>query len=109
MKKYLALILFFVFILMLPAANASVGELHPINKKLVQMGFMPVPKYYPEIPRIPAEQAFLLYKQGKALFVLISYHDKDLIVGGIHLTEDKPPRINPNKLPAKKNQIIVVY
>lgn len=84
-------------------------KLHPMNQKLVQMGMMPVPKYYPEIPRITAEMAYSLYLSGKALFTLISYSDQHLIVGGIHLTENKPPSMDPNTLPFQPGQILVVY
>lgn len=98
------------FIMATGTLNAqSKGQLHPINKKLVQLGLMPIPKYYPEVPRITAHQAYSLYSSGKALFVLISYSDKHLIVGGFHLTEDKPPKINPNRLPFKPGQVLVTY
>jgi hypothetical protein len=85
------------------------AQLHPMNRQLVQMGLMPFPKYYPEIPRITAEVAYHLYLSGKALFVLISYRDLDLIVGGIHLGEDTLPTTDPNKLPFRPGQVLVVY
>lgn len=105
-----AIFLFWLFcIIAVSAAAENTRQLHPINKKLVQMGIMPVPKYYPEVPRITAQQAYSLYLSGKALFVLISSSNHHLIVGGLHLTEDKPPRIDPNRLPFRPGQILVAY
>ncbi len=84
-------------------------KLHPMNAQLIKAGLMPYPKYYPEVPRITAQTAYNLYKAGKALVLLISYTDKDKIYGGFHLTEGQYPKINPNKLPFKKGQYLVVY
>jgi len=106
---FLTLLCVGIFCHMENAAAADQPRLHPMNKKLVQQGLMPVPKYYPHIPRITAETAYGLYLQNKALFVYVSYSDKNLIVGGIHFTEDKPGSFNPNKLPFKPGQILVVY
>lgn len=91
------------------AQGQSARNLHPMNRQLVQAGLMPVPKYYPEIPRITAEVAYGLYLSGKALFTLVSYSDQHLIVGGIHLTENRPPNMDPNRLPFREGQVLVVY
>lgn len=108
MKK-LRLVFLAIFFFLAMATGVSAGKLHPLNARLIKAGLMPYPKYYPEIPRIPASYAYQLYKTGKALFALISYHNKDQIVGGLWLTEGKYPTINPNKLPFKKGQCLVLY
>ncbi|WP_028575386.1 hypothetical protein [Desulfonatronovibrio hydrogenovorans] len=98
------------FLLMAGMAGAQErGQIHPINQQLVQVGLMPVPKYYPEIPRITSEHAYSLYLAGRALFVLISHSDRHLILGGVHLTENLPPRIDPNRLPFQPGQVLIVY
>lgn len=84
--------------------------MHPINKQLIKLGILSnPPRYCPEIPRITAEQALAMYYGKRALFVLISYKNKDLIVGGLHFTEGEYKKINPNKLPLLKGQILVLY
>ncbi len=103
-------IIFALFFFIYPSSLYSATVLHPINKKLIEAGILDhIPKYHPEIARIPAETALALYKSNKALFVLISYHDKDLIPGAIHLTEGQVRKLDIRKLPIKKNQALVVY
>ncbi len=104
----LAIIVCLVFLCQTGSAKEK-ARLHPRNRKLIKLGLMPYPKYYPEIPRITAREALALYKQHKALFILISHQDLHLIVGGIHLTEGEYPRIDPNRLPLKKGQVLVLY
>lgn len=79
-------------------------DLHPKNKALIKAGIMKYPKYFPNIPRLTAGEAFSVYKSGRGLFVLTSYQDLHLIVGGFH---DK--KIDYNKLPLRKGQILVLY
>lgn len=110
--KLLIITLFAAMTFMLiaqPVTAQQNRQIHPINIQLAQMGLMPIPKYYPEVPRITPEKAYSLYVTGSALFALISYSDKHLIVGGIHLTENLPPRIDPNRLPFQPGQILIVY
>lgn len=85
------------------------NKLHPMNKKLIEQGMMGYPKYLPQIPRISAQTAYGLYLQNKALFVYISYKDTNLIVGGMHFKEGAVKKINPNKLPFRPGQVLVVY
>jgi|GEM_PF-6723905 len=99
-----------IILLFYPIFIYSAPKIHPYNIKLMKQGYLKAPpKYHPEIPRITAQLALNLYRANKALFILISYHDKDLIPGAIHLTEGKVKKINLNKLPLKKNQYLVVY
>jgi len=84
-------------------------DLHPRNKQLMELNLMTYPKYFPNIPRVTATEALALYKKNKALFILISYRSKHLIHGGIHLTEGRVPRINPNSLPLRKDQVLILY
>lgn len=86
------------------------GKLHPMNRKLIKAGIMKnVPKYYPQIPRLTAGQALSLYGSNKALFLFVAYKNLHLIRGAIHMTEGKAHKINPNRLPFKKGQVLVVY
>ena len=111
MTKFMkiSIAIWLMFMLLSSTAQAK-NHVHPRNIKLVNMGLMPkIPKYHPEIPRIMPYTALRLYNANKALFVLISYHDRDLIYGGIHLTEGEVPKVNPKALPVKKGQILVLY
>lgn len=91
------------------AGYAQSSRLHPVNKRLMDLGLMGHPKYYPEVPRITANAALHYYNEGKARLVLISHSDRHLIVGGIHLTEDRPPRMNPNSIPLLPDQVLITY
>ena len=101
----LGLILFF----MLPVSLSFADKLHPLNKRLIDAGYMPYPKYYPHVPRVPAYAAKHYYDSGKATFVLVSHSNRDLIFGARHLTEDMPGGINPANLLIKKDHILVLY
>lgn len=83
------------------------NKLHPMNKKLIQTGQMTVTKYFMNIPRITAAQASALYKANRAVFVLNSYQDKDLIVGG-HWSKKVHNKVDYNQL-VNKGQILVFY
>lgn len=101
-----------VSILVAPAfANSRISSqkiLHPINKKLIKTGVLKAPpKFYPNVPRLTAAQAYGLFMSKKAVLVLHSYHDKDKIWGGYWMTEIKN-KVDLNKL-VRKNQILVFY
>jgi len=106
-KIFLLLTIFLMSVTV--ASGGAKKKLHPMNARLIKAGLMPYPKYCPEVPRITAQTAYNLFKAGKALVLLISYQAKDKIYGGFHLTEGQYPKINPNKLPFKKGQCLVVY
>ncbi|MDY0131703.1 MAG: hypothetical protein RBR53_03450 [Desulforegulaceae bacterium] len=102
---FLFLVLFVGF-----SSNVFSKNVHPINLKLIKHGYLKaVPKYYPEVPRIPANTALNLYNSNQALFILVSYHNKDLIPGAFHFTEGQIAKINPNKLPLKNKKCLIVY
>jgi len=84
-------------------------DLHPRNKQLMKLNLMTYPKYHPNIPRVTAKEALRLYQENKALFILISASSKHLIHGGIHLTEGQYKGINPDRLPLRKDQILILY
>jgi hypothetical protein len=83
--------------------------MHPYNQKLVKLGYMPAPKYYPEIPRIPATYAKHLYDQGQAKFLYVAYSSKHLIVGATYLTEDQVHTVPLSKFGLKKGEPLVIY
>jgi len=100
----------FVFVLTLWISHMSVAsQMHPQNQKLVKLGYMPSPKYYPEIPRIPATYAKMLFDQGKAKFLYVAYSPNNLIVGGMYLTEDQVHSVPLSKFGLKKGQPLVIY
>ena len=108
--KFYFLLALIIFVSCPMNLHAKKAKIHPRNIKLIKLGLMPnVPKYHPEIPRIMPNIALNLYKSNKALFVLISHSNRDLIYGGLHLTEGKVVKINPNALPVKKGQVLVLY
>lgn len=99
----------FSFLLHGGTLNAG-GKVHERNIKLLKLGLIEkIPSYYPEIPRIMATEALDLYNKEKALFVHTSHSDKHLIYGAIHLPGFKAAKIDPNKLPLKKGQVLVLY
>lgn len=106
------LISFFIFFLIFFSKGWALDskKVHPRNVKLVRQGLMKkIPTYHPEIPRITAYEALSLYRKGKALFLHTSHSNKHIIVGAIHMTGAKAAKINPNKLPFKKGQVLVTY
>jgi hypothetical protein len=94
---------------MLVGQPAVASTIHPYNQKLVKMGYMPAPKYYPEIPRIPATYAKHLYDQGQAKFLYVSYSPDNLIVGATYLTEDQVHSVPLSKFGLKKGEPLVIY
>jgi len=88
---------------------AFASTMHPYNQKLVKMGYMPAPKYYPEIMRIPATYAKHLYDQGKAKFLYVAYSPDKLIVGATYLTEDQVHTVPLSKFGLKKGEPLVIY
>lgn len=74
-----------VLVVLSVGSYAISANMHPANVRLVQLGFMPPPKYFPEVPRIPAYYAKKLWENGEARFFLVSHSSLHLIVGGIHL------------------------
>lgn len=106
--KRISFVLLFLFIGL--SSDVFSEKVHPINLKLVKHGYLKtIPKYYPEVARLPADIALKLYNANQALFILVSYHDKDLIPGGIHFNEGQVKNINPNKLPLKNKKCLIVY
>lgn len=98
-----------VFVFLLPSLALAV-TVHPENIKLIKLGLMEnVPKYCPEIPRITATAAKYFFDNNKATLVLISHSNHHRIYGGLHLTEDLPPKIEPNQLLRQKDHILIAY
>ena len=95
--------------MMLIGQSAVASTMHPYNQKLVKMGYMPAPKYYPEIPRIPATYAKHLYDQGQAKFLYVSYSPDNLIVGATYLTEDQVHTVPLSRFGLKKGEPLVIY
>ena len=110
-NRTLLISLFIFFLIFLSKGWAlDSKKVHPRNVKLVRQGLMKkIPTYCPEIPRITASEALSLYKKGTALFLHTSHSNKHIIVGAIHITGAKATKINPNKLPFKKGQVLVTY
>lgn len=110
MEKIILPTLIFLLIFFSGSAFGNSSTIHPMNKKLLKAGIMKkVPAYFPEIPRLTASQALALYRAQKALFVLASYENLHLISGGIHMTEGQANKMNPNRLPFRKGQVLIVY
>lgn len=86
---------------------AQNSKIHPENIRLVNMGYMSTPKYYPEIQRIPAGYAKKLWQEGKARFVYVSYSKQNLIIGGIYI-DTESPSVSELKL-FNNEQPIVIY
>lgn len=82
-------------------------KIHPRNKKLIKEGRMKHWKFFPNVPRLTPEVAKGLYMSNKAVFVLNSYHDQDLVVGG-YWGKKLKPGFDINKL-VKKGQILIFY
>jgi hypothetical protein len=81
-------------------------KIHPRNKMLIKMGLMKHWKFHPNVPRLTADEALNLYKQGKAVFVLIADSDLHLIVGGYY--GGRLQGVDFNRL-VKRGQILVFY
>ena len=113
MNRKIVLLGFIVSVFFIFLSKTSWAEdkssLHPRNRGLIKLGQMEYPKYCPEIPRMTALEALHYYKSGKAFILFIAAQKKHLIVGGIHLTEQQYPKIDPNKLPIKKGQALFLY
>jgi len=106
-KIVLGLVLVAVILVGQPAIAST--TMHPYNQKLVKLGYMPAPKYYPEIPRIPATYAKHLYDQGKAKFLYVAYSPDNLIVGASYLTEDQVHTVPFSKFGLKDGEPLVIY
>lgn len=106
-KIVLGLVLVAVILVGQPAIAST--TMHPYNQKLVKLGYMPAPKYYPEIMRIPATYAKHLYEQGKAKFLYVSYSPDNLIVGASYLTEDQVHSVPLSKFGLKEGEPLVIY
>ncbi len=105
----LFLLVFFVSFSAPQGAEAKNDNLHPMNKRLIDHGYMPYPKYYPQIPRIPVNYAKKLWEEGEARFILVSYQKKELIVGAVHLDNEVPPFDISRFRLTGPDQTIVVY
>lgn len=108
-KTTIFFMLIMIFISTQKTSNAKNVDLHPMNKRLIDFGYMPYPKYFPQVPRIPVNYAKKLWSEGKARFILVSYQKKELIVGAVHLDNEVPPfDISKFRLTSDE-QTIVVY
>jgi len=77
-------------------------EKYPRNEKI----------YNAMVPRISAEQAIKLYKEGKAIFFFAGSDERSLIPGAIHIDEKSRLLKNPppkNFLNKYKNKHFVIY
>jgi len=87
-------------------ANAQSKPLHPRNAQLIKMGLIPPMKYFPEVPRITAYEAFNLYNSGTAMFVAIG-HDAPRLLKGYKLKDYF--KFNPDCLRIPKKKPVVMY
>ena len=87
---------------------AQQNYIHPVNKVLMKLYPRPFKMTYPDVPRITARQAFMLYKKNGAFFIRIG------IEGGIvpgALYGKYIHKLNPYKLmrTIPKNQLVILY
>jgi len=74
------------------------GEyIHPYNKILMKLYPRPFKLRFPDVPRITAKEALMLYKSNQAFFIHIGDEGWN-VPGCLHFRENKAFRINPNKL-----------
>lgn len=109
-KKYIAisLVLFGAILFSQTLWSQEGGALHPRNKMLLEHNLITYPTYFPEIPRCTAQEALGLYRSGKALIIWIGVSG-ELVVGGLHLTENQAENLDPNSLPLQEGQTLLLY
>jgi len=91
------------------AYGESSQWIHPRNKIIAKLFPRNSKMTFPEVPRVTAREAFLLYKRGQAFFVHIGEEGGD-VPGCLRLRGRAVPRIDPNKLLAKiKQRYIILY
>ena len=107
MKKNLIFI-GIVLLLLTPLTPAQQSHIHPYNKILTRLYPRPFKFKYPEVPRILAREALLLYRSGKAFFIGCGASTNP-IAGGLYF-RDCLKMANPKPLKAIiKKRILIVY
>ena len=81
-KKVLIIWCMFYVLCLMPLCSFSSEKVkfHPRNIKLIKQGLIPPMKYFPDVPRITASEALMLYRSTKAMFIAIG-HDAPRIDG----------------------------
>ena len=107
MKKNLIFIGIVLLLLTTPTP-AQQSHIHPYNKILMRLYPRPFKFKYPEVPRILAREALLLYRSGKAFFIGCGASTNP-ILGGLYFINCM--KINPKQLKAiiPKNKVLIVY
>ena len=101
-------LLFLVFfpIIQSQAQSAKKSKYHPRNIKLIKHGLIPPIKFFPEVPRMTAEEALSLYHSGRGFFIAIG-GDSKIMDGGILLKDYM--KFDPRRLKLPKGIVIVTY
>ena len=107
MHKYVYLVLILATLLGVSVKEGICTEkLHPRNKVLIKHGQIPPMKYFREVPRITATEAYGLYMTSQAIFIAVG-HDAPRVLGG-WLLEDYM-RFNPRRLKIPKKKFVLFY
>ena len=110
MKKLRKYYLFIFFFILFSGSGIIEGadKIHPMNKAIIgSMHFKGYKLKWPLVPRILAEQALLLYRSNKALFIKVGV-DGGVVRGALH--GKKMHLANPRKLAEiAKKRVIIVY
>ena len=107
MKKNLIFIGIVLLLLTTPTP-AQQSHIHPYNKILMRLYPRPFKFQYPDVPRILAREALLLYRRGKAFFIGCGASTNP-IAGGLYFRYCLK-MVNPKLLKAiTKNKVLIVY
>ena len=107
MKKNLIFIGIVLLLLTTPTP-AQQSHIHPYNKILMKLYPRPFKFTCPEVPRILARDALLLYRSGKAFFIGCGASTNP-IPGGLYFRYCLKT-VNPKLLKAiTKNRMLIVY
>ena len=108
MKIVFRIVLTVWLLLALPAVNSEAKntKFHPRNVELIKKGVIPPMKFFPEVPRITAEEAMGLLMSNRGFFIAIG-SDSKVMQGGLSLHNYM--QFNPKRLKLPKGKIIVTY
>jgi len=108
LKANLPFVLIIIGILITSISNAG-EKVHPYNKILMKLYPRPFKMPFPQVPRILAREALMLYKMNKAIFVHIG-DEGPQVAGGFHFREMEAYKINLAFFKAlSKSKFIILY
>jgi len=107
MKKKMVFIMIICSVFFTMKVGITQDEIPAYNRKLFEL-YPDIHVEFPQVPRITAAEALVLYKSGLAFFLGCGHHNS-AVPGGLYVEDGSTINIERLKATVLRNKLLIVY